>query len=61
MSISEIVYVGTIHPCHFHACSLFLDHGKHVLCEKPMTMNLQQCLELLEKAKEKQLFFMEVS
>ncbi|KAL8623985.1 hypothetical protein ACOMHN_040611 [Nucella lapillus] len=55
----EIVYVGTIHPCHFTACTLFLDHGKHVLCEKPVTMNLDQCRQLTAKAKDKQLFFME--
>ena len=38
-----------------------LDAGKNVLCEKPMTMNLRQTKDILELAKQKGLFFMEVS
>nr|KAG5702918.1 hypothetical protein BaRGS_034691 [Batillaria attramentaria] len=55
----EIVYVGTIHPQHYAACMMFLEHGKHVLCEKPMTMSVKQCKEVIAKAREKKLFFME--
>ena len=56
----EVVYVGTIHPEHAALCKLALNHGKHVLCEKPMTMNLKDTKELFELAKEKGLFIMEV-
>ncbi|KAJ7373097.1 hypothetical protein OS493_014245 [Desmophyllum pertusum] len=55
----EIVYVGTIHPHHAALCKLALDHGKHVLCEKPMTMNLKDTKELFDLAKAKGLFIME--
>lgn len=56
----EIVYVGTIHPHHAALCKLALYHGKHVLCEKPMTMNLKDTKELFDLAKAKGLFIMEV-
>nr|KAG5688442.1 hypothetical protein BaRGS_001859 [Batillaria attramentaria] len=55
----DIVYVGTIHPYHYSACMLFLEHGKHVLCEKPVTMTQDECQQLVDKAREKKLFFME--
>ena len=57
----EVVYVSTIHPQHSTLCKLALNHGKHVLCEKPMTMNFKDTKELLELAKSKGLFIMEVS
>lgn len=37
-----------------------LKAGKHVLCEKPMAINLKQCREILKVAKESGRFFMEV-
>lgn len=55
----DIVYVGTLHPQHFEIVKLMLNHGKHVLCEKPMTMNLKQTTELINLAKQKKLFLME--
>ena len=36
-----------------------LEAGKHVLCEKPAACNLEQLNKMIEKAKEKKLFFME--
>ena len=38
---------------------MMLNAGKHVLCEKPLTMNLKQTKELIKLAKDKNLFFME--
>jgi dihydrodiol dehydrogenase / D-xylose 1-dehydrogenase (NADP) len=38
---------------------MMLDHGKHVLCEKPLCMNAKQAKKLLAHAKAKGLFFME--
>lgn len=55
----EIVYVGTLHPQHLEVAKLMLNHGKHVLCEKPLTMNLKQTTELINLAKSKNLFLME--
>ncbi|XP_015588477.1 trans-1,2-dihydrobenzene-1,2-diol dehydrogenase-like [Cephus cinctus] len=36
-----------------------LNNGKHVLCEKPLTLNSKQCSELIELAEKKNLFLME--
>lgn len=55
----DIVYIGAIHPQHFDIAMLMLKHGKHVLCEKPLTMNLKQTTELINYARSKNLFLME--
>ncbi|XP_050599660.1 trans-1,2-dihydrobenzene-1,2-diol dehydrogenase-like isoform X4 [Bombus affinis] len=55
----DVVYIGTLHPQHFDIAKLMLNHGKHVLCEKPLTMNLKQTTELINLAKQKKLFVME--
>ena len=57
----DIVYVGTIHPTHFDCCMKMFEYNKHVLCEKPMTMNANQTRKLIETARSKKLFLMEVS
>lgn len=36
-----------------------LDHGKHVLCEKPLCINAKQTNKLFSHAKKKRLFIME--
>ncbi|KAK2583004.1 hypothetical protein KPH14_009049 [Odynerus spinipes] len=55
----EVVYIGTLNPQHFEIAKLMLSHGKHVLCEKPLTMNLKQTRELIQFARSKNLFLME--
>lgn len=55
----DIVYIGAIHPMHYEIAKLMLNNGKHVLCEKPLTMNHKQASELVNLAKSKKLFLME--
>ncbi|GFG30314.1 hypothetical protein Cfor_01562 [Coptotermes formosanus] len=55
----EVVYIGAINTLHLDISKLMLSNGKHVLCEKPLTVNLKQTKELINFAKEKQLFLME--
>ena len=35
----DIVYVSNIHPAHKDTRIIMLDHGKHVLCEKPLAVS----------------------
>lgn len=57
--VTEVVYLGMLNPQHFDVAKLMLNNGKHVLCEKPLTMNLKQTKQLIDLAKEKKLFLME--
>ena len=53
-------YVGAINTKHKELCLMAFDNGKAVLCEKPATMNGRELEEVLSKAKEKNVFYMEV-
>ncbi|XP_077524403.1 trans-1,2-dihydrobenzene-1,2-diol dehydrogenase-like isoform X3 [Amblyomma americanum] len=55
----DVAYVGSLHPDHYPTMKLLLEHGKHVLCEKPLTMNSRDTEEICQLAKEKKLFLME--
>ena len=55
----DIIYVATTHNFHFDNAKLALEHGKHVLIEKPFTINAKQAQELVRIAREKNLFLME--
>lgn len=55
----QIVYVATPHSHHFQNAMLALEAGKHVLCEKALTVNASQARKLVDKARAKNLFFME--
>ena len=52
----EVVYVGSINTAHFSNVMSCLEHGKHVLCEKPIGVNMKQAKQMVERAKEKKLF-----
>ena len=46
----EILYVATPHQYHPQHAILAARHGKHVLCEKPMALSLQECAAMIEAA-----------
>ncbi|MBD3187232.1 hypothetical protein GF325_10415 [Candidatus Bathyarchaeota archaeon] len=49
----DIVDIATPPAYHLEAVSLALNHGKHVICEKPLARNWQELLqypEIMEKA-----------
>ena len=61
MSSEEIdaVYIATPHSEHFFYALEAIKNGKHVLCEKPFTMNAHESMVLLDLANAKNVFLME--
>jgi len=55
----DVIYVATTHNFHYANAKLALEHGKHVLIEKPFTVNANEAEELVRIAQEKKLFLME--
>lgn len=55
----DVVYVATPHAQHFEIVRDALNAGKHVLCEKSLTINGREAAELVALARERKLFLME--
>ena len=55
----DAVYIANINPQHYPMAKLALQHGKHVLVEKPFVLNSKQARELYSLAKEQNAFIME--
>ncbi|WWD00970.1 hypothetical protein V866_007908 [Kwoniella sp. B9012] len=55
----DVIYVGTPPSAHHQNVKDALLAGKHVLCEKPFTFDLEELDELISIAKDKKLFLME--
>jgi len=55
----DAVYVCTPNGMHFENAKACLEHGKHVLCEKPFTENAGNARRLFELARAKNRFIME--
>ncbi len=50
--ISDAVIVSTQDHDHYRPVMIALEKGYHVLVEKPMSPNLDECIEMVAKAKE---------
>lgn len=55
----DVVYIATPNSRHRDDCLLALNAGKHVLCEKPFALNAAEAAEVIDLAREKNLFCME--
>jgi predicted dehydrogenase len=55
----DVVYVASPHSRHEADTLLFLEAGKHVLCEKPFALNAAQAQRMVDTARERNLFVME--
>ena len=55
----DVVYIATPMSSHYKDTMLCLENGRNVLCEKSAALNGEELAKMLDKAKEKGLFFME--
>lgn len=55
----DVVYIGAVNTTHYDIGMMMLNHGKHVLCEKPLCINEGQSKQLLAHAEKKKRFLME--
>jgi predicted dehydrogenase/aryl-alcohol dehydrogenase-like predicted oxidoreductase len=53
------VYIATPHPQHAAWCIAAARAGKHILCEKPITLNHAEAMVVAEAAREAGVFLME--
>ncbi|MCI9141214.1 MAG: Gfo/Idh/MocA family oxidoreductase [Lachnospiraceae bacterium] len=58
-SAIDVVYIASPHETHYQYMKESLEHGKHVLCEKPMVLRKDQAEELFDYAKERGLILFE--
>ncbi len=57
----DIIYIASPNSLHYSQAKMALEHGKHVICEKPMTPFYDQSKELFDLANEKDLLFFEAA
>ena len=55
----DAVYIASPHETHYDYIKAALEHGKHVLCEKPMVLNKAQAEELFRYARAHELILFE--
>ena len=58
-SAIDVVYIASPHETHYGYIKTSLEHGKHVLCEKPMVLKRAQAEEAFQMARERDLILME--
>ncbi len=55
----DIVYIATPHISHAELSIKAMEHGKHVLCEKPLALNKKEARVMIEASQRTGKFFME--
>ena len=55
----DAVYIATPHPFHARWATAAADAGKHVLCEKPLAMDLAEASAVVDAAQRNGVFLME--
>lgn len=58
-SDADAVYIASPNSLHYSQSKLMLEHGKHVLCEKPITISPEEFTQLFELAESKNLIYTE--
>ncbi|HEY4206257.1 MAG TPA: Gfo/Idh/MocA family oxidoreductase [Puia sp.] len=55
----DAVYIATPHAFHCQQAIICLNHGKPVLCEKPMALSRNQVQQMVQAARDNNTFLME--
>jgi len=55
----DAAYIAVPHSGHKECSCLMMNAGKHVICEKPMAVNLGEAKEMFSCAEKNSVFFME--
>ncbi len=55
----DAIYIATPHTSHAALSIAAMNHGKHVLCEKPMGINHDEVSQMIDAADRNQVFLME--
>ncbi len=55
----DAVYIATPHPQHAEWAIKAAEAGKHILCEKPLTLNVATALAVVDAARRSDVFLME--
>ncbi|WP_347332591.1 Gfo/Idh/MocA family protein [Marinimicrobium locisalis] len=55
----DVIYIATTHNFHASNAAFCLEHGKHVVIEKPFTVNAEEARRLQHLARANQCFMME--
>lgn len=57
--VLDAVYIASPNAFHYEQAKLFLEHGKHVICEKPLCAQACKVRELQQIAKDRGLVYLE--
>ncbi len=55
----DVIYIATPHDSHEALSIMAMENGKHVLCEKPLGVNVTQVERMISAAKKNRVFLME--
>lgn len=55
----DVIYIATPHTGHMEWAIKAMQAGKHVLCEKPLGINIAEVMQMITVAKENEVFLME--
>lgn len=55
----DAIYIATPHTLHYPHCILFLENGKHILCEKPIAVDEKELQGMIKTALKNNCFLME--
>ncbi len=55
----DVIYIATPHSFHHDHSILCIQHGKHVLCEKPIAINVSQLENMMIVSRQNNVFLME--